>query len=143
MSQTTTPPARAILTEGMGERTTHWGAVQANKARLSGFMIATRGLSVVVGTFAAKDLDGRSVVVLPLIATVLMLWALDGYFLRQERMYRRLGEDVRAGYVAYLDMNAKPYSKAESYLKAVFSWTVPWVHVGMLATLIVTGLVSV
>ena len=60
-----------------------------------------------------------------------VFWCLDAYYLRMERKYRKLYDDVIAGKVNDLEMKIKLYK--ESYLSALFSLT----EVGLYLTLII------
>ncbi|MER7112849.1 hypothetical protein ABT332_00015 [Saccharomonospora azurea] len=55
----------------------------------------------------------------------LMFWFLDSYYLRQERLYRRLYESVRSqdGKVPHYSLNASGYQKRETRTKSFFSTT--------------------
>ena len=77
-------------------------------------------------SLAAKDANTKFVAITLLPA--LMFWGLDAYFLRQERLFRKLYDDVRARSPENIDfsMNTQPYqAKVGS-----------WFHVGLSKTLL-------
>src|SRR2546421_3517124 len=55
----------------------------------------------------------------------IMFWILDAYFLRQERLFRKLYDRVRAQEEDSIDfsMNTSEFSKTTSWLEAAFSRT--------------------
>jgi len=71
---------------------------------------------------------------------LMVFWYLDAYFLRQERMYRKLYEWVIANRLGtdecLFDLNAKKFEKdVKSILKTMFSKTLGWFY-GMLFLLV-------
>ncbi len=75
-----------------------------------------------------------------------MFWILDGYFLRQERLYRKLWDCVRAGDQAKpSDFNmdtSKVATQAASWLRVSFSKTLLVFHGTLLVVLVVIILTS-
>jgi len=74
----------------------HLSLIQGVVNRLAGNSFALKGWSVTLVSallaLAAKDADARLVAIALLPA--LTFWGLDGYFLAQERLFRRLYERV-------------------------------------------------
>ena len=55
---------------------------------------------------------------------LISFWILDGYFLQQERMYRKLYDNVRKQETTDFSMNASIYkNKVDSWIKTCFSIT--------------------
>jgi len=69
-------------------------------------------------------------------------WFLDAYYLRQERMYRCLYNDVRKQGTANADrftLNARPFAGAvQSWLRTLVTPTVGWFHGGINVVVIVS-----
>src|SRR5262249_6533939 len=83
----------------------------------------------VLGAFAARDTDLRFALTLWLPA--LCFWGLDAYYLRQEKLYRKLYSKVVAGdtEVPPFTMNARLCeSDVEGTVKVALSPTVLWLH---------------
>lgn len=88
--------------------------------------------------FATKD-SNPMYVWLAAIPT-LSFWALDGFYLNQERLYRRLYDAVRQTDEGEIDfsMNTTPHKQKWDWIKSVFSKTlIPF----YLTILIVIGIV--
>lgn len=75
------------------------------------------------------------------ILPLLMLFSLDGYYLWQERLFRRLYDQVRQQETTDFSMNTSPFLTREKYLSAVFSWTTVFFH-GAIGVLLVIILLS-
>ena len=105
----------------------HLEFIQAVIARLSSgsFFMKGWGLTVTgaIYGFAANSLSWRTCIVglLPALA----FWFLDAYFLRQERLFRRLYEDARRfdGSVPPFSMDTTRYQHLETLRSAAFSRT--------------------
>lgn len=119
------------------ERIKHLEFIQAVIARLAGNSFLAKGWAMTVATaiygFAASRLS-------PAIAAIGMVpvaafWLLDAYFLRHERLYRFLYDDVRQpdADVEPLSMDTQPYNgeKWASWRNVTFSITLA-VFYGML-----------
>ena len=80
------------------ERIRHLEIIQAVVGRMAGNSFYLKGWTVTVATgllaFAAKESEPRYawVALLPTLA----FWGLDGYYLRQERLFRKLFDNRRA-----------------------------------------------
>ena len=91
----------------------HLEFIQSAINRMSGNSFLLKGWTVtlVAALFAlaAKDADRRYVIVAYL--PVLMFWALDAYFLSQERLFRSLYDGVRQRKEGEIDfsMNTTPF----------------------------------
>lgn len=103
----------------------HLEFVQAVISRLSTDSFLMKGWALTVSTalyaYCAVHLLWQ-VALLGLLPP-LAFWFLDGYFLRQERLYRHLYNEVRAGTVDPFCMDARPYSDRETWSKTILSVT--------------------
>ena len=90
--------------------TKHLEFIQAIVARMAGnsFLLKTWSVTVTVALFAlaAKDANGLSAL-LGLFPAA-SFWGLDAYYLRQERLFRRLYDDVRCA-------DARPHAAAGDF----------------------------
>lgn len=117
----------------------HLALVQGVINRLAGNSFALKGWSVTLVSallaLAAKD-AGTRLVAIALLPT-LTFWGLDGYFLAQERLFRRLyarlidpNEQVPA-----FSMKTEPFTPAV-WTEATFSRTLLIFHGAILATVL-------
>lgn len=93
----------------------------ANSFLLKGWCIT---LISALAVLAQKDTNTNFWVVALVPATT--FWGLDGYFLRQERLFRKLYDSVRAKSEEEIDfsMDISPFqNQVDSWLKVVFSST--------------------
>jgi hypothetical protein len=102
------------------------------------FMIKGWAITLVVITLLLK---GTAYQIWIAFIPLLVFWLLDAYFLRQERLYRKLYEWVinhRLKTEEYLfDMNVSRFKdKVQSRVRIMFSITLGWFY-GSIATLII------
>ena len=127
-------------------REKHLELIQGVINRMAGNSFHLKGWSVVLvsALFALAGNDKAVYFVYLAFLPAIAFWVLDGYFLWQERMYRRLYDAVRAGEDPTSDfsMNAYRYrTEVNSWLNTCFSTTLLIFH-GMVldAVLIVMAL---
>ncbi|CAM7063118.1 hypothetical protein ACOJ84_001344 [Morganella morganii] len=112
----------------MDNKIAHLGFIQGviNRMGSNSFMIKGWCVALVAAIFAlSADKANSSFAYLALFPLVIF-WGLDTFFLRQEKMYRKLYEEVANGNVKSdrYTMNASVYSKdIGCYLEVVFSKT--------------------
>ncbi len=107
----------------------HLELIQTVIARHASSSFLVKGWSLTVAGlfygFAVKELNWR-VAAVSLMPTVAFWW-LDAYFLRQERLFRYLYEDVRQspGTVSTFSMDTRPYlsEPKAAYCRTIFSAT--------------------
>ena len=116
----------------------HLDYIEAVIARLAGNSFLIKGWAITVAGaiygFAVHDTDWRLALVGLLPAAT--FWLLDGYFLRQEWLFRSLYDAVRdpKGGVDAFCMNPRHHGAAvASWLKVAGSWTLVWLYVPLLA----------
>lgn len=122
----------------------HLDLIQGVINRLAGNSFSVKtwsvGLIAVLGGMAAKDADARLAVAL--LFPALCFWGLDAYYLRQERLYRKLYEKAVEGdpnLPAY-SLNAAPFaSEVGGIGKVAFSPAVRWLHLPIV--MFVVGLI--
>ena len=112
--------------------------------RLAGnsFLIKGWVIAIVAALFALaakdKELSFVYVAYFPIVA----FWALDGYFLRQERLFRKLYDHVCSLDESVIDfkMDTSRFQReVESWVATCVSVTLRWFHGGMLMTTIVVA----
>jgi hypothetical protein len=130
------------------DRVEHLKLIQGVIARLAGNSFLLKGwtvtLSAALLALAAKDAD-RSFALVALYPAA-AFWGLDAYFLRQERLFRALYDDVRRSESADVG-GPEPFSMAANgYGKAAGSWgsclwrpTVAFVHGVVLGTIVLVS----
>ncbi len=120
----------------------HIDLIQGVINRLAGNSFAIKawaiGLIAVLGGLATKDADPR--LATALVFPALCFWGLDAYYLRQERLYRKLYEKVvlNDGGVPRYSLDASGFStQVASTINVAFSPTVRWLHIPILAFVII------
>ncbi len=118
-----------IPTEFSAARIKHLEFVQTIISRQAGNSFLLKGWALTVAAalygFAASHLNWRIATIgfLPAIA----FWLLDAYFLRQERLFRCLYDDIRKAdtCVGLFSMNTQPYKRRAGmgWRKVIFSYT--------------------
>jgi len=110
-----------------------------NRMAFNFFMIKGWAITLVVVTLLLKGTEKYQVWIafIPLV----VFWSLDAYFLRQERMYRKLYKWVinnRLKTEEYLfDMNARRFeNEVQSIPRIMFSITLSWFY-GPMAILVI------
>ena len=107
--------------------------------RLAGnsFLIKGWAITIVAALFALaakdKELSFVYVAYFPIIA----FWALDGYFLRQERLFRKLYEHVCSLDESTIDFKmdtSRFQQEVGSWLATCFSTTLLWFHAAIFVT---------
>ena len=126
----------------MVKKLKHLELVQNGINRLANSSFFLKGWTVIfvaaVLGFATKD--SRPMYVWLAAIPTLSFWALDGFYLNQERLFRRLYDTVRETDENEIDfsMNTDPFNQNESWFKAIFSKTLLFFY---LTILLVIGIV--
>jgi len=124
------------------DRRKHLELIQGVITRLAGNSFSIKGWAVglvaIMGGLAAKDADLRFAAAL--LFPTFCFWGLDAYYLRQERLYRKLYEKAVAGdaNAPVFSLNPSPFeSEVKGIGSVAFSPTIRWVHTPILAFVIV------
>ncbi len=111
----------------------HLDLIQAviNRMANSSFLLKGWSVTLSAALFAlvAKDAD-QWFIILPL-GPIVMFWGLDGYFLRQERLFRKLYDTVRTIEKDSIDfsMDTSAFEDdVDSWFSVVLSKTLAWFH---------------
>ena len=128
-------------------RLKHLEIIQQVITRMAGNSFLLKGWSVTLlsAILAIAVKDGMYRMVWIGFLPVLMFWMLDGYFLRQERLYRRLWNHVRVEgqeMPADFGMDTSPFARdVASWLQVSFSKTLLSFH-GTLVIVLVAVLIA-
>jgi len=122
-------------------REKHLELIQGVINRMAGNSFQLKGWSVVLvsALFALAANDARVHFVFVAYFPAIAFWVLDGYFLRQERMYRKLYDAVRQqpGPESDFSMNASKYKEeVDSWLGTCLSDTLLIFHGVVLAVIV-------
>ncbi len=126
-------------------REKHLELIQGVINRMAGNSFHLKGWSVVLvsALFALAASDAKVYFVYLAFLPAIAFWVLDGYFLWQERMYRKLYDAVRKGQGdSDFSMNAYTYKeKVASWSATCFSTTLSIFH-GMVIGAVIIVMVS-
>lgn len=116
-----------------------------NRMASNSFMLKGWAVTLVAGVYALASKDTNKIYYLITYVPIVIFWGLDAYYLRQERLYRKLYDKVRKQEEKDIDfsMNAtlpEFMNKKTSYLDTLFSVTELWFY---LPLAFLTGLVII
>lgn len=132
----------------MSEKQKHLEFIQAVVNRLSHNSFLLKGWSVVLVSallaLSVNDAAGGFVIVAYLPA--LIFWGLDGYFLREEKKFRKLYDRIRTleGQTSDFSMDTRPVKdEVSSWIKITFSITLRAFHGGLVAVIFIVMMLSI
>ncbi len=125
----------------------HLELIQGVINRLSTNSFLLKGWSVILvsALFVLSAADGQAAFVFLASIPVIVFWGLDGFFLWQEQLYRKLYDHVRQINDSDIDfsMDTEPFEnedRSPTWAKAIFSKTlIPFHGVLILAVIVVAG----
>lgn len=133
--------------ETRDDRIKHLEFIQAAIARMSSNSFVVKGwsITIVAVLFALAARDSRPSLALIALFPALSFWGLDAYYLRIERLFRKLYDDVRTLSDEELHDKVGPFSlrvaaygeRVDSWLRTAFSGTVFWLHSVVVALVVV------
>ncbi len=131
----------------MESKLKHLEFVQAviNRMASNSFLLKGWSVTLVSAVFVLAVKDGNASVIPVAYLPVVVLWFLDAYFLRQERLYRRLYDAVRVLPDERIDfsLDASGYSTVVAgYLATVWSITLRWFHGALLLVVIAVNVLT-
>ena len=105
----------------------HLKMIQGVITRLgsNSFLIKGWSMTLIVAAMvliARRDMENPNLT-LPLILPVLVFWFLDGYFLWQERLFRKLYDEIRGESDTDYNMSVGKFRTEVRWLKTTFSRT--------------------
>lgn len=131
----------------MEAKLSHLTMIQDVIKRMAGNSFLLKGWSVTLVSalfaLAAANSDKRFLLVAFL--PVILFWTLDAYFLRQERLFRRLYDHVRSLETQSIDfsMDTSPYQPSvPKYIATMFSRRLLVFYVAMLAPIVALLLIA-
>jgi len=116
-----------------------------NRMACNSFLIKGWSVTLVSAVFAIAVKDGNPGLVPVAYLPVLVFWFLDAYFLRQERIYRKLYDAVRAKDESLIDfdLNATAFAtEVQSYAGTVVSLTLRWFHGSILLVVLAVNTIT-
>jgi len=124
----------------------HLEMIQNVISRMAGNSFLLKGWSVIIisALFALSAKDSNSKFTLIAILPAISFWVLDGYFLRQERLFRRLYDVVRESDTDFnFSMDTRPYEKdVASWKGTTDSITLRWFHGCLLGIVLVVAIIA-
>jgi hypothetical protein len=98
----------------------HMDYVQAVIARLANNSFVMKGWALTLSSallgFAASR--GQAMLAIAAVVPAVAFWVLDTYYLRQERAFRAMFDDVSAKKVIDFEIKPAPYAKQQSWWRA-------------------------
>ena len=110
------------------------------------FLIKGWSVTLVAALFALAAANTNPLFVYLAYFPTFMFWALDAYFLRQERLFRKLYDHVRTSEQASVDfsMNTQPFAyNVDGTWSVAFSHTLRFFHGIITATIVVVMIVLI
>lgn len=111
----------------MSQTEKHLEFLQGVISRLArnSFLIKGWTVTLVAALFALASKDAEAGYVLIAYLPTLMFWSLDAYYLRQERLFRSLYDEVRQGEITDFSMDTTSVEEeVESWARVAFSRTI-------------------
>lgn len=133
----------------MENKQSHLEMIQGVINRLSTNSFLLKGWSVVLvsALFALSASDSRVAFVFLAYIPAIVFWGLDGFFLRQEKLYRNLYNHVRMIKDDEIDfsMDTRPFegSTGTSWISATFSKTLIPFHGSIIISIVAVMFLSV
>ncbi|QFY76107.1 hypothetical protein CEQ83_26570 (plasmid) [Priestia megaterium] len=125
----------------------HLEFIQAVITRMAqnSFFLKGWSVTILVGIFAfanVSEMDSRYLIVAYI--PVVFFWFLDGFFLWQEKLYRKLYDRVRGREEEAIDYNMNAYvckDEVKSWLKVTFSTTLSLFYIPLLVVILLAMLI--
>lgn len=125
----------------------HLKMIQNVVDRLASNSFSLKGWSVVLisAMFALASSDDHQFFLYLAYFPAVIFWGLDGYFLHQERLFRRLYDHVRTLKEGNIDFSmniSKVKKKGDTWFSATFSKTLIAFHGSILVSIIIITVIS-
>lgn len=132
----------------MENKVRHLEMIQGIVNRLAGNSFSFKGWSVILisALFALAAADSTKLFILLAYLPALAFWGLDGYYLRQERLFRALYDRVRVMDDAEIDfsMSTKPViEQVKPWWRVVLSNTIRNFHGAIVITITIVFILAV
>ena len=127
-----------------GKKEAHLSMIQGIVGRLGQNSFLLKGWSVLLvsALLALGAASAEELVLIVAFLPVLAFWGLDGYFLWQERLFRRLYDDVRERDEEHIDYSMdvsliRKQPSSPTWLRSTLSRTLITFHIVLLVTVFV------
>lgn len=126
----------------MDEKTAHLGMIQVVITRMgaNSFVLKGWNVTLVSALFALSVKDSNTRFIMIAFLPVLTFWMLDAYYLHQERLFRKLYEEIShsKGPASFSMATGKYDSQVENLLQTMFSPTVLFLHGSVMVSVVLT-----
>lgn len=134
------------MTDIMNNKIKHLEFIQGVINRLSQNSFLLKGWSVLLvsALFAVAASRGNQWLVVVAYLPAVVYWGLDGYFLRQERLFRKLYDYVRVLGEDTIDFamdTSVVEDQVESWWKVTWSETLRWFHGAVVAVITISVII--
>lgn len=131
----------------MDEKLTHLEMIQGVINRMAGNSFQLKGWSVVLvsALFALAAKDSNQIYIFLAYFPAIVFWVLDGYFLWQEKLYRKLYDSVRQVENSKIDFSmdtSAVVEKISPWNEVVISPTLSLFHGVIIGTIVIIMFVS-
>lgn len=116
-----------------------------NRMAGNSFLLKGWTVTIVSAIFALAQKDANTAYLLVPVLPILIFWFIDGYFLRQERLFRKLYDHVRLLNEDEIDfsMNTSPFqSNVDDVIHIALSKTLFVFYGSVMAAVIVAALIQ-
>jgi hypothetical protein len=127
------------------DRIKHLEFIQSAISRMAGNSFLIKGWSITIAAafFALAAKDSKPGFALLALFPALSFWGLDAYYLRLERLFRKLYDEVRSLSGDDLRERVGPFSlridaysgRVGSWFQTLFAGSVAWLHVAIVASI--------
>lgn len=143
----TTGMRRGVNGHGGPDTTEHLKLIQGAIDRMAGNSFLLKGWNVTVSAalFAIVAREGKPFFPVAFLYPAIAFWVLDAYYLRCERLYRKLYDAVRRGDpdLEPFTMDTKPfYGDVASWPRTMFALPVAGIHLAVVIVLVVSVVVG-
>ena len=115
-----------------------------NRMGSNSFMLKSWSVILVSALFALGSKESQKCIVYLAYYPAVAFWVLDGYYLWQERLFRKLYDAMRKAHENEIDfsMSTKPFIKqVPGWLRTCFSKTVAIFHIAVLGSVLLVSLI--
>jgi hypothetical protein len=117
-----------------------------NRMGSNSFLLKGWSVTLVAALFALAASGAQLLFIYLAYFPAITFWVLDGYFLRQERLFRKVYDHVRALEPSLIDfsMDTSPFSdQVDSWIEVCFSNTLRIFHGTVVGSIVIVMLVAI
>jgi hypothetical protein len=133
------------------DRVKHLEFVQAAISRMASNSFVVKGwsITIVAAFFGLAAKDAKPIFALLALFPALSFWGLDAHYLRLERLFRKLYDDVRSATdpelqerIGSFSLRVDAYtSRTETWFRTLFCGAVVWMHVSILLSILALAVI--